>query len=69
MQDSIRREDNYKIERNQARKVVSTAMRRKAEKEINDLLDKPNNMFKLVKFLKKERQNVNGGRNFRGING
>ena len=44
-------------------------MRREADREINDLCDKPNNAFKLVKFLKKERPDVNGGRYLRGING
>ena len=46
--------DNYKRERNQARKIVSRAMRREAEQEMNDLCDKPNHVFKLVKFLKKK---------------
>ena len=36
---------------------------------MNDLCDKPNNMFKLVKFLKKEGQDVNGGQCCRIING
>ena len=44
-------------------------MRREAEQEMNDLCDKPNNVFKLVKFLKKEGQDVNGGQCLRGING
>ena len=29
-------------------------MRKEAKQEMNDLCDKPNNVFKLVKFLKKE---------------
>ena len=40
--------DNYKRKRNQTRKIVSRAMRRVAEQEINDLCNKPNNLFKLV---------------------
>ena len=44
-------------------------MKREAEKEMNDLCDKPKNVFKLVKFLKKEEQNVNVGRCLREING
>ena len=36
---------------------------------MNDLRDKPNNVFELVKFLKKEGQDVNGGQCLRGING
>ena len=35
-------------------------MRSKAEQEMNDLCVKANNMFKLVKFLKKKGQDVNG---------
>ena len=53
--------DNYQRDRNQIRKVVSREMRREAEQEINDSCDKPNNVFKLVKFLKKEGQDVNSG--------
>ena len=36
-------------------------MRREAEQEMNDLCDKPNNVFQLVKSLKKEGQDVHGG--------
>ena len=36
-------------------------MRREAQYKINDLCNKPNNVFKLVKFLKKKEQDVNGG--------
>ena len=36
---------------------------------MNDLCDKPNYVFKLVKFLKKEGQDVNGGPCLRLING
>ena len=61
--------DNYKKERNQTRKIVSRAMRREGEQETNDLCDKPNIVFKYVKFLKKDGQDVNGGRCLRAING
>ena len=47
--------NNYKRERNLTRKIVSRAMRREAEQKMNDLCDKPNNVFKLVKFLKRTR--------------
>ena len=36
-------------------------MRREAGHEMTDLYNKPNNVFKLVKVLKKEGQDVNGG--------
>ena len=42
--------NNYKRERNQTRKIVSRATRREAEQEMNDLCNKPKNVFKLVKF-------------------
>ena len=58
---SDKNKDNYKEERNQRRKIVSRALRREAEQEINALYDKPNNVFKLVKFLKREGQDVNSG--------
>ena len=44
-------------------------MRRKGEQEMNDLCDKPNNVFKLVKLLKKKGQDVNSGQCFTEING
>ena len=43
-------QNNYKRERNQTRKSVSRAMMREAEQQMNDFYDKPNNVFKLVKF-------------------
>ena len=36
-------------------------MRREAQQERNDLCDKPNNLFKFVKFLKKEGKDLKGG--------
>ena len=36
---------------------------------MNDLCDKPNNVFKLKKFLKKEGQDLSGRRCLRGTNG
>ena len=44
-------------------------MSRETEQEINDLCDKPNIVFKLVRFLKKEGQDVNGGQCLRQIKG
>ena len=42
-------------------------MKREAEQEMHDLCHKPNNLYKLVKFLKKEGQDVSGGPCLRGI--
>ena len=43
-------------------------MRREAKQEMNDLCDELNNVFKLVKFLRKEGQDLNGGPCLRGMN-
>ena len=53
--------NNYKRERNLTIKIVSRALRREQLNMRNDLYDKPNNVFKLVKFLKMEGQDKNGG--------
>ena len=39
--------------------MVSRAMEREAEQEMNDLCGKPKNVFKLVKFFRKEGQDLN----------
>ena len=44
-------------------------MRREAEQEMNDSCDKPNNVFKLEKLLRKKGQDGNGRRCLTGING
>ena len=54
-------ENKNNYERNLTTKIVSRAMSREAEQQKNDLYNKPNNVFKVVKFLKKEGQDVNGG--------
>ena len=52
--------NNYGKARNQ-RKVVAKAMKQAAEEEMNVLCDKPNKVFKLVKFMKKDGKDTNGG--------
>ena len=37
-------------------------MREEAEKELTKLNKKPNNIFILVKFMKKDRKDIEGGR-------
>ena len=44
-------------------------MRKEADQEMNSFCDKANNVFRLVKFLKKDGQDVNGRGCLRGING
>ena len=41
-------------------------MREEAEKELTKLNKKPNNIFTLVKFMKKDRKDIEGGRCMRG---
>ena len=44
----------YKKIKNQTKKVVANSMRKGAEKELTKLNKKPNNVFTLVKFMKKD---------------
>ena len=41
-------------------------MKEAAELEVRELSEQPNNMFKLVKSMKKDGKNVEGGRCMRG---
>ena len=43
-------------------------MGKEAEQKMNELCNTPNNVFKLVKFLNEEGQDINSGRCFQGIN-
>ena len=50
--------------------VVANSMRREAEKELLTKLNKqPNNIFKLVKFMKKDRKDIEGSKCMRGKDG
>ena len=55
------RKNNYRKTRNQTKKVVAKAMKQAAEEEMKVLCDKPNEVFKLVKFMRKDRKDINGG--------
>ena len=59
----------YRKQRNLTRKVVAKAMKREAEKELENLRENPNTIFKLVKRLKKDGKDVEGGRCLRGKDG
>ena len=54
--------------KNIANKAVSKAMRKKAEEELAEIQDCPNWMFRLVKGLKTDSKDVEGGRCMRGRN-
>ena len=52
---------NYRKARNEMKKVIARAMKQEAEEGMNVLCTKPNDVFKVVKFMRKERRNVGGG--------
>ena len=55
----------YKNIKNRTKKGVANSMRKKAEKELTKLNKKTNNIFTLVKFMKKDGKDIEGGR-YRG---
>ena len=52
----------YKKLRNQTKKVIANAMKAEAEKEMEELREKPNKIFKFVKFMKRDGKDVEGGK-------
>ena len=61
--------DSYKKQKNRTKKVVATAMKKEAERELEGLCGKPNNVFRLVKFMKREGRDIDGGRCMKGKDG
>ena len=59
----------YKNMKNWAKKVVMKAMKEAAERELRELSEHPNKLFKLVKSMKKNGKDVEGGRCMRGSEG
>ena len=59
----------YKNMKNRVKKVVAKAMKEAAEQELRELSEHPNKVFKLVKSMKKDGKDVEGGRCMRGSNG
>lgn len=55
--------------KNQTKKWVAEAMTREAEKEKQNLCEKPTDVFKFVKLMKNEGKVVEGGRCTRGRDG
>ena len=55
--------------KNRAKKVVSKAMKAAAKRELGELSKHPNRVFKLVKSMKKDGKDVEGGRCIRGSDG
>ena len=56
----MERKINYRKARNETKKVNAKAMKQEAE-EMNVLCTKPNNVFKFVKFMRKEGRDTEGG--------
>ena len=56
----------YESMKNKAKKAVSKAMREKAEEALTGLQNCPNRMFRLLKRLKTDSNEVEGGRCMRG---
>ena len=59
----------YKNIKNRAKKVVPYSMRKDAEKKLTKLKEKPNNSFTLLKFMKKDEKDIEGGRCMKGKDG
>ena len=61
-QDNTDENKRHRIMKNKAKKVVSKAIREKAEKAHTELKNCQNGMFRLVKGLKIDSKEVEGGR-------
>ena len=55
--------------KNQSRTAVANSMRKEAEKELTNLSEKPNHIFKIIKFMKKNGKDIEAGRCMRGKDG
>ena len=56
----------YTKMRNQTKKVIAKAMKTEAEKEMEELSEKPNKIFKFVKFMKRDGKDVERGKWIKG---
>ena len=61
MNRSMESKNNYKKARNETKKVIANAMKQEAEEETSVLCTKPNDVFKFVKFMRKEGRDIEGG--------
>ena len=59
----------YRKMRNQTKKVIAKAMKTEAEKEIEELREKPNKVFKLVKLMKRNGKDIKGRKWIKGRDG
>ena len=58
---SMESKNNYRKARNETKKVIAKAMKQEAEEEMSVLCIKPNDVFKFVKFMRKEGRDIEGG--------
>ena len=58
---SAENKSNYRKARNRTKKVVAKAMKEAAEEEMKVLHNKSNDVFELVKFMRKDGKDINGG--------
>ena len=52
----------YKNIKNRTKKMAANSMKKEAEEELTKLNKKPNNIFTLVKFIKSDVKDIEGGR-------
>ena len=51
----------YRKARHETKKVMAKAMKQEALEEVNTLCIKPNDVFKFLKFMRKEGRDIEGG--------
>ena len=61
-----RSEKNKAKYQKSTKKEVANSMRKETKRELKKLNKKPNNIFSLVKFIKKDGKDIEGGRCMRG---
>ena len=61
MNRSAENKNKCRKARNETKKVIAKAMRLEAEEEMNVLCTTPNDVFKFVKFMRKEGRDTDGG--------
>ena len=61
MNRSMESKNNYRKARNATKKVIAKAMKQEAEEDISMLCSKPNDVFKFVKFMRKEGRDIEDG--------
>ena len=69
MNKSAENKNKFRKARNETKKVIAKAMRQKPEEEMNVLCTKPNDVFKFVKFMRKDSRDIDGGGCMKDKNG